>query len=218
MKVKTPKEIINEPSDTEVKRWLKEWDGMSRYTLQEEALSLIVDTCKGNTSLKCILAKVMALDSFYSTNLYYQIEMAERIKSISDFDDRVQRGDLSLVENISVLEYEKEIEKEKVCKTKNCISFASKYCNWHNKEAYPIYDSYVRDVLAYLRTTFTKLNYDPKKLTEYVHFHAAIEEIREVYNLHYSMKDMDRYLWTLGKKCFPKQYGKKEKTTSPTQK
>ncbi|MDE6480799.1 MAG: hypothetical protein K2L45_11085, partial [Muribaculaceae bacterium] len=81
-------------------------------------------------------------------------------------------------------------------------SFATKYCSHHYPELFPIYDRYVADVLMFLHRKFPKLvkfkNRD--SLKDYETFVGAIEDVRQAFGLQdYNYKDIDRYLWQLGK-------------------
>ncbi|MDE5836281.1 MAG: hypothetical protein K2H50_04675, partial [Paramuribaculum sp.] len=100
------------------------------------------------------------------------------------------KGDDMLVEEIALVDGRRN------------YSFATKYCSHHQPLLYPIFDRYVCDVLTELRRrnpgAFRFRN--KKELTVYPTFRRAIDDFRQAYRLdNYSYKDIDRYLWLLGK-------------------
>ena len=137
IKVSVPK-----PTNNEVDYWLKEWDSLPDYTVQEEAINeLFQGYYNSNKSLKNIIIKCSVLNDFYSTNIFKVYPVACHILDL-DIDERLKKGDISLVN---------EIANNKIAnKEKNFYSFASKYCSHHNQDEYPIYDSYVDQMLRHL--------------------------------------------------------------------
>jgi hypothetical protein len=62
---------INKPSQTEVEKYLKLWDFLENYTLQESSLrKLFTKTYPLNNDLDDVLIKVCSLNDFYSTNIF----------------------------------------------------------------------------------------------------------------------------------------------------
>lgn len=83
-------------------------------------------------------------------------------------DDRLKKGDLSLVEDIAHVNVQN--------KSENLLHFASVYCNYHRPEIYPIYsdqhlDFYKRFIKEY------QLPLDPEKLNRYETFTKALNEL-----------------------------------------
>lgn len=92
-------------------------------------------------------------------------------------------------------------------KTRNFYSFASKYCSHHRPEDYPLYNSYVDAVLRYFRKTDHFAQFSNHDLKHYPTFKSILLSFRTYYDLtQYGVKDLDRYLWLLGKEFFPKIY------------
>ena len=92
-------------------------------------------------------------------------------------------------------------------KIKNFYSFATKYCSHHDPINYPIYDIYVEKVLMALnkRDKFAKFN--KKDLKDYKIFKEIIMDFRKYYGLDgFDLKQIDRYIWQLGKENFPRKY------------
>lgn len=197
IKVSVPK-----PTNNEVDYWLKEWDSLPDYTVQEEAINeLFQGYYNSNKSLKNIIIKCSVLNDFYSTNIFKVYPVACHILDL-DIDERLKKGDISLVN---------EIANNKIAnKEKNFYSFASKYCSHHNQDEYPIYDSYVDQMLRHFRKIDRFFCFDNKDLKDYKKFKNILLEFRKFYKLHkYTLKELDMYLWQVGKKYFPKKYYKK---------
>ena len=190
------------PSVEQVEHYLREWDALENYHLQEDALDkLFFRLCPKNTDITDILLKVCTLNEFYSTNIFSIYPVAKHILSLG-IDARLKAGDVTLVNDIKQLTIN-GVEK-------NFYSFASKYCSHHNPMDYPIYDSYVDTVLRYFRNRDGFSDFPDGALKDYVHFKGAMIDFRAFYGLDaYNLKQLDRYVWLLGKEYFPKNYGKK---------
>ena len=187
------------PNLVEVKRYLDKWQTLENYRLQEDALNkLFVELCPKNDNISDILLKVAALNDFYSTNIYSVFSVAQRIIEL-DIDKRLDEEDVNLVN---------EIKKVMISgKEKHFYSFASKYCSHHRPESYPIYDSYVDQVLRYFRNRDKFYKFKNGDLKEYSAFKRVLAEFQKFYDLQqFSLKEIDRYLWLFGKEYFPKQY------------
>ena len=51
------------------------------------------------------------------------------------------------------------------------------------------------------------MNFSKQDLKEYKKFKEVLLAFKKYYNLNdYNLKDIDRYLWQLGKEYFPKKY------------
>jgi hypothetical protein len=154
----------------------------------------IYNKYKLNKDPGIIALKIAYIDHTNSTNLRMDksvtiAKLAEKIINI-DFDHRVRKGDLTLVDEIANMGERK------------LLSFASKYCTYHNHNAYNrddycIYDSIVRKMLPKLlknigaKTTQTKL-------CDYSTYCNAIDALIEHYNLHElecPRRELDWYIW-----------------------
>ena len=71
------------------------------------------------------------------------------------------------------------------------------------------YDYYVDRVLNYFRKVDSYANFASGSLTDYPTFFSAVKKFRRYYGLdEFNLKEIDQYLWLLGKEFFPKKYGK----------
>lgn len=190
------------PTNGEVAKWLNIWntaDNMEKYRLQESALAkLFHETYSNNTDLDEILIKVAALNDFYSTQIRKVYVVAKHIKALN-IDARLKAGDPLLVRAIASVQVTDD-------KSIDFYSFASKYCSHHNAEDYPIYDSFVDKVLRYFREVDGFYKFENIELKYFDRYIVIMQEFIKFYGLTCNLKDLDRYLWQLGKDCFPKKY------------
>lgn len=191
------------PSINQVEFYLEKWDSLENYHLQEDALNkLFFELCPKNTSVIDILLKASTHNDFYSTNIFSIYPVAKHIYAL-DIDARLKAGDVTLVGDI---QYVTIGDTEK-----NFYSFASKYCSHHNPLDYPIYDSYVDEVFRYFRNRDGFSDFQDGDLKDYVRFKDILIDFRAFYGLDkYNLKQIDQYVWQLGKEYFPKNYGKKK--------
>ena len=189
---------VPRPSIKEVEKYLQRWDDQESYLLQEQALDkLFFDVYPNNTDIKDILIKVSCLNDFYSTNIYNVFAVAKHIQAL-DIDGRLRSGDGSLVEQIAQVDMGN--------KTMNFYSFATKYCSHHQPTKYAIWDSYVDEVLRYFRDVDGFCDFGREDLRTYPVFESVLHKFAAFYELEmYTLKDLDRYLWQLGKDKFPQK-------------
>jgi hypothetical protein len=194
---------VTRPSVAEVWAYLEKWDNLSVYAEQEKALSLLFQTTfPKNTELREVLIKCSVLNDFYGTNIYGVFPVARHIVRLG-IDERLARGDVTVVGDIAtghgiLAKSGKEI---------SFFSFATKYCSHHRPNAYPIYDGYVDAVLRYFRNEDGFAAFRNDDLRKYERFKRVICEFQEYYSLEqFTVKELDEYLWQLGKAHFPKSY------------
>jgi len=192
------------PSTEQVEYYLQKWNKLENYRLQEDALNkLFLELCPTNTNVIDILLKASTLNDFYSTNIFSIYPVAKHIYA-RKIDERIKAGDITLVRDIQYVTIGNT--------TKNFYSFASKYCSHHNPLEYPIYDSYVDEVLRYFRNRDGFSDFHDGDLKDYVKFKGILIDFRTFYGLDkYNLKQIDQYVWLLGKDYFPKNYGMKKR-------
>lgn len=191
--------VISKPSAIEVEKYLKLWKNLKNYKLQEDALDkLFFELLPSNEEISDILLKVATLNDFYSTNIFSVYPVAEHILSLK-IDERLRQGDVTLVNEIQ------NVTINGV--TRKFYSFSTKYCSHHNPKEYPINDSYVEKVLKYFRKTDKFSKFKNSDLKDYQKFKNIIIAFREYYGLEeFNLKEIDQYLWQLGKEYFPNKY------------
>lgn len=191
---------IIKPSDIIINEYLKKWDSLETYVLQESSLKkLFSQTYPLNVEMDDVLIKVCSLNDFYNTNIFSPFIVAKHIVSLK-IDDRLKNNDLELVNDIA---------KTKVNENKeiNFYSFATKYCSHHKPKVYPIYDSFVEKLLMYFKREDKFYKFKKSDLRNYSDYRNILVEFQKFYGLEkYNLKEIDKYLWQAGKEYFPKNY------------
>lgn len=195
---------IPRPTKAIIKGYFKKWDRLENYVLQERSLNLLFrDAYPENKRIEHILIKVCCLNQFYSTNIYSPYTIAKHIFDL-DIDRSLATGDDGVVNKIA----KTKMPKEKIY---NFYSFASKYCSHHRPELYPIYDSFVEKILMHFQRQENFYSFRKSDLRDYGKFREILEHFKEFFELQeYSLKEIDKYLWQVGKDYFSK-YQPKEK-------
>jgi len=167
------------------------------YPYQEKAVIKLKEEFPNNIELVEILLKVGILNSFYSTSIFKPFAVAQRILDLN-IDKRLKQGDPSLI---------KEIASNTISgKKKNFYSFATKYCSMHNPEAYPIYDSYIEWLLLLYKKQYGFSDFKREDLKKYEKFIEIIKEFQKFFNLNFSPKEIDQFLWMYAKEIKPNSY------------
>lgn len=166
---------------------------LTDYGTQECVLLDYVKKHPANTDPMVVKEKIRLLNRFYATRVVAE-DMLKNILLIDDFDQRLQKGDLSLVHDIASC-------------SKDYLSFATKYCAMHNPEKFPIYDSFVFRLMEYLHSNhlFTKtpsstihhLKYTRKSqyYKEYVDMYHEFMDVTGISSYCKNCRQVDWYLW-----------------------
>lgn len=192
--------IIPKPTEAIVRRYLEKWDSLENYVLQENSLNkLFINTYPNNTNIDEVLIKVCSLNTFYSTNIFSPFTVAKHIVAL-DIDKKLSENNLDLVNDIA----EVKMNGGKVIKF---YSFATKYCSHHNPEQYPIYDSFVEKVLLHFKKEDNFYQFNKQDFRVYPRFRQILNKFSNFYKLNnFNLKQIDQYLWQIGKEYFPKNY------------
>ena len=145
-----------------------------------------------------IEGRVRTLNKYYHTRLW-----EEQIETIIDylkdkgatFEAEIRQGDINSVRMIAS------------CDGGNKFVFATKYCSFLNSEYYPICDALIGGMLEYCQREDTLYSIDKvfsiekiKENKDYETFKSIIIEFRKRYKLEECpFKDVDKYLWLMGK-------------------
>ena len=183
------------PSPKEVVEYEQKWNTLVDYVNQENALNkLFFNLCPENKDMSDILIKCSSLNDFYSTNIFKVHNVAKHFLN-QKIDERLAVGDLNLVMDLANI----EINGKRFF----FYSFATKYCSHHRPDIYPIYDSYVNKLLKYFRNRDGFMAFKESNLKEYSSYYNIIQSFKSFYGLQaFSVKQIDKYLWQLGKEAF----------------
>ena len=203
-------EIVTKPSAADIRQAGAEFE--SENKILEEALQELFRQYPRNTQPAQVLLKVTALNTFYSTQipLYHEskptiFDVAEHIVAL-DIDSDLERGDDGLVSRLA----KTEVPRKKVY---IYYSFATKYCSWHNPNAYPIFDGHVHAYLCHLMKHDCLDRFRQDDLWDYPIFKKVIKEFQERNQLgQFTFKDIDKFLYLQGAMVIA---SKKKKETGP---
>jgi hypothetical protein len=140
------KTMLTIPTEALVRAACKKFD--REESVIEESLKELFNQYPGNGDLRHVLLKVVALNSLYSTLITIHseerpnvVDVAQHIhKNAHKIDSALAAGSTAIVGTISWVTVPGK-------KDRDYFSFATKYCSWHNPEAYPICDSNVKKYL-----------------------------------------------------------------------
>jgi len=199
---KTMPAQILKPTKQNVSEYLTKWEQLNDYPEQEKALNLLFrDTFLNNNNISEVLLKCSTLNDFYGTNIFRIYPVAKHIVELN-IDKKLTSGDPKLVNNIASGHGIKNRHGTEL----KLFSFATKYCSHHNPEDYPIYDSYVEKILLYFRRVDNFSVFSKQELRDYHVFKRVIIDFCDVYGLQgFTLKQIDQYLWQLGKEAFHSQ-------------
>lgn len=190
---------IERPSKELIDKYLKKFDQDKRYKLADDAINKLLEEFPLNNSIENTLLKVTVINNLYSTNIYGTYRMAEHIQQLN-IDKEVQNGNPNIVHQIATGH---GIVRKKTKKELNFYSFATKYCNWHNKDEYPIYDKFVKDVLVAYNNKYGFSSFKKTDLKEFCRFKEILEAFKEFFDLdNYDLKKIDKFLWLYGKEKY----------------
>ncbi len=141
--------------------WKKSYEVISEY-FNNNRLNVNEDT---------VLTKVVLVDRLYHTNIWYPTDIAEQICQQGDWDEKLEQANIGLVETA---EFKDGWGKRKL------ISFASKYCHFHKRDVFPIYDKYAVVAIKHL-------------------LNGPLNEYKQFKGMRFKdLETLDRYLWLSG--------------------
>lgn len=172
---------------------------LADYALQEKVLLQIFQQYPNNTNLSEVLLKVTMLNSFYSTGIMDVKTVVQHIYDLANnkgIDARIKSGDPTVVAEIANVNHGGKV----ICH----LSFASKYCSFHNPSAYPIYDSIVWNVFTTLKkrgffavNTAFSVDGIKRDFSKYIAIYDEFIQLSGIGGIvpMPNYKEIDRYLW-----------------------
>ncbi|WP_051935868.1 hypothetical protein [Salegentibacter sp. Hel_I_6] len=198
---------LQTPTNDLVDKYIDQFNNDERYYPADQAIINLFDAFPDNKKLEDILLKLSVINDLYSTNILGTFKMAKHIQQC-DIDKGLKTGDPDIVHQIATGH---DIRTKKNNKEINFYSFATKYCNWHNRDNYAIYDSFVDKVLMAYKRKDKFSTFRQSDLKDFSKFKKIIEDFADHYNLtRHNLKEIDKFLWIYGKEKFPASYDKKE--------
>lgn len=197
---------LQTPTNKLIDKYIDKFNNDERYFLADKAIISLFEAFPENKSLEHILLKISVVNDLYSTNILGTFNMARHIQGL-DIDSRLKQGDPLLVNEISSGH---GIISKKNNKEINFYSFATKYCNWHNRDKYALYDSFVHKVLIAYKRRDNFSTFIETDLRNFTKFQEVVRDFQQFYNLtDHDLKQIDKFLWIYGKEKFPTNYRQK---------
>jgi hypothetical protein len=120
-----------------------------------------------NTSAEDIRTKLSAMNDAELNHDTLMNDALEHILQLN-IDERIKRGDLSLVEDLSNIKANGKVY--------HLLHFASAYCNFHRPDTFPVYsEQHIDFYKRYIKEN--KLPLDPEKITTYDVFSKALNDL-----------------------------------------
>lgn len=191
--------IPETPSVELIDKYLKEFNSDERYFTADQAIIKLFEAFPENKLFEDILLKISVINDLYSTNIYGTFKMAKHIQQLN-IDDDLRHGNPEVVNYIATGH---DIRRKKSNKEIKFYSFATKYCNWHNKDQYAIYDSFVERILLAYKRQDNFSSFKKADLRNFEMFKIIIDDFIGYYDLNqHNLKEIDKFLWIYGKKLF----------------
>ena len=160
----------------------------------ERGLTQLIEAFPKNSDLGQVLVKVAAINSLYNTHIFGVFQVAQLIQRC-EIDPLLESGSPEAVKAIERVDYgDRSI---------SIYSFATKYCSWHQRERYPLYDTTVDLCLRAYRDQYKFYEFDYYSLREYEKLVKVVEAFRERFQLgSLSYKETDKFFYQLGYEYF----------------
>ena len=179
----------------EITTYFSKWSAMSDYVSQENALnSIFLGASVLGFSESELMVKCATLNDFYSTYIFKVYYVVQHYLSVPNLAKRLATGDVTLVDNL------RKVPTPRTVSPIDFYSFATKFCSHHNPAAFPICDKFAINALYEFKKRDNFYNFTKCSLSNYLNYIKAIDEFRAYYGLNsYSYKDIDKYLWLIGR-------------------
>jgi len=167
-------------------------DFQANTDLAELAIDELVSTYRDNLESRHVLVKVIAINALYHARVL-DIDMqglSIHITKIDALDERLKQGEPEVVD---------EIWKFRGRTKRHYLSIATKFCNWHNKKAYAIYDGNTWEALVAYGNRGDTFAFPERRFFKYAVYLSIVKRFQNSYSLEkYSLKDIDKFLWRVG--------------------
>lgn len=195
--------ILTAPTAEDVRNAINEFNGWKDNP--DPALTELFKLYPANTNFDHVLLKVVALNALYSTLIRVNSKITPTVYDVArhivglDIDGKLALGSEDLVHKIAYTEIQGK-------ETRFNYSFATKYCNWHQPDFFPIWDSRVDLYLWELRNRETGKpegfrQFKHKELWRYPEFKKVVDDFKAHFRLEdFSFKLIDKFLFVEGGK------------------
>lgn len=194
MKYKVRWNNTAQPNKKDLGLAIRAWQFDCEGRCHNASLFLLYKAYPENRCVEKVLLKVSALNDFYMTRIWKTYAVAERIAKVKGLDALIRAGSPKAVAKVAACGVNPETGAKRIL-----YSFATKYCHFHNPEAYQIYDRYVDETLRHFRRLNCTLEFENRDLHDYAVFQRIVDALAQRYGLDGTRENIDKYLWILGK-------------------
>jgi hypothetical protein len=182
--------VLQSPTADRVRAACEQFD--RENALAEQTLDELFRLYPTNGDPRHVLLKVVAVNSLCHTCIFALDTVARHIHALHrEIDSALAAGSPEIVDTIA-----RVTVKGKVY---NLFSFATKYCNRHNPEAYPIYDAHVDRHLWELQKQSHFSSFLHPDLWNHSRFLKIATDFRGFYGLDsFTFKEIDKFLYLEG--------------------
>jgi len=164
------------------------YERLGGWKLANEVISFYFQDHPGNTKEQSVVTKVILVNSLYFAGMREPLLMVRHILELHELDAQLMAGEVEAVERIAKVKRKDKVDWY-------YVAFASKYAHYHNKTAFPIFDSFAVAAMAQLQEPARR------SFPSYTRFFETIKAFREQAGLtSVSWEDFDKYLWLYGQK------------------
>ncbi|MGD0464356.1 MAG: hypothetical protein ABSB74_17880 [Tepidisphaeraceae bacterium] len=176
------------PTPDSVRSRLVQFDNDPRYYGADQAIQLVIDQWPDNNNALHILIKTVLINRLYSTQIFAVYEAAQHIFTLQ-IDERLRKGEISLVTDVAQM-------KNIGAHGRNNLSFAAKYCAWHQPDLFQIWDNLVVGLLWQYRKAHNFAEFKRNDLYCYPRFMKINESFKSFFGLQqFSRKEIDKFLY-----------------------
>jgi hypothetical protein len=166
----------------------------------EGALTELFNTFPANDDPWHVSLKVVTLNALYSTQIPLYSDRVPTVWEVVDhicgskIDDLLPNGSVDAVMKIAKVEAPNKDSRWN-------YSFATKYCNWHRQDLYPIYDARANECLWWLCKRGFITKFQRERLWYYSEYKKIVEDFRDSFlPRKFNFKEIDKYLYLTGGK------------------
>ena len=158
------------------------------WKLYEGILRDLADRFPSNCDLAHVLPKAITLNALYATGILAIQQMARHITNVAESSSDYSRPEFA--DEIARLT---NLGPQR--KTRNCLSFASKYCHFFvDSQRFAILDAYAANALV------VHLGKDAVRLGRYADYLNAVDRLIAAAGLRRNYAELDHYLWLAGQR------------------
>lgn len=183
-------ETVEDPRST-IDKEVEAFDTEPETAFAESTIRELISTYPTNEDDRHVLVKVIAINALYHARVL-DIDLQPlsiHIAKNDTLDAKLRRGDPGAVDLIWNSQGTR----------KHYPSFATKFCSWHNQEAYAIYDGNVWEALSAYGAKKDRFNFPEHDFVNYAAFLTIVRRFQSSYGLQdRSLKEIDKFLWQVG--------------------